>query len=129
MAAPQTYLIAAPAKELYLCRCQAAYNARVHAAAGITPHPNAAVQIATAESILRARLAAHPDLIAPAIAELEDAIVKHDGWAGEAWGRSQKSALGQTIQGRKASKREAAEHREHRDMHAATLAVLREFAP
>ena len=129
MAAPQTYLIAAPAKELYLCRCQAAYNARVHAAAGITPHPNAAVQIATAESILRARLAAHPDLIAPAIAELEDAIVRHDGWAGEAWGRSQKSALGSSPQGRRNAKIEAAGHRQDRDLYTATLAVLREFAP
>lgn len=128
MASPQTYLLAGPAKEVHLCRCQEAYHLRVKAATGLTPHPDADQKRAAAEATLRARLTAHPDLIAPTIAELEAAIVQYDAWAAEAWGRAQKKALGSSPQGRRAAKREAAEHRERRDMHAATLAVLREVA-
>ena len=125
----QTYLLAGPAKEVHLCRCQEAYHLRVKAATGISPHPDADQKRAAAESTLRARLAAHPDLIAGAIVELEEAIVSYTTWAAEAWGRSQKSALGSSPQGRRNAKIEAAGHRQDRDLYTATLAVLREFAP
>ena len=124
----QTYLLTTPAAELHRCRCVAAYAARLKGLHGLNVAPDASAKREAAEAHLRTRITKHPGLIAPAIAELEEEIVQYTAWAAEAWGRSQKSALGSSPQGRRNAKIEAAEHRERRDMHMATLAVVREFA-